>query len=58
MKRCPKCGHVLVDEDRVHNCDGTPHMVCLRCGRPAGDDYHIAGAGGVTCDECWDERLR
>ena len=35
---------------------------CMRCGEPAGEDYHIVGvsapARNVTCDNCWDERLR
>jgi hypothetical protein len=37
---------------------------CLACGKPAGPDYHLAGAAdpevenNVVCDDCWDERLR
>jgi hypothetical protein len=49
----------------MHGSDrwaGVPYefQSCIRCHEPAGRDYHLvqAGAGGVTCDRCWDPRLR
>ena len=33
-------------------------IICIFCCSNAGDDYHLLEDSNVSCDDCWDERLR